>query len=259
MMGDLEDFKAEGFTKYLETKGICLVTFMDENTEIPYDAKCFINPKGTMGYAEVDIKEKHEFIFLSKTAKGDVVTMTGDQPGPLPIQAPGYFAIYGVPPDSPIEVCYATHRKALGEEAPLADENWLKVETPKLPQRTLDIAMIAMGQVLEALGGVDGLMQNMANAMTGAMEGLGKGLEQAFSGDGQVEIKNDWDKPPEQPEPMEGEPKNTPRPKPHTTVKKASKAKPKPAKKAAPKPKQKAKPKAKPAKKAKAKPKKKKR
>jgi hypothetical protein len=256
-MGDLEDFKAEGFAMYLETKGICLVSFMDERTEIPYNAKCFINPKNTMAYAEVDIKDKHEFIFLSKTAKGDVLTMTGDQPGPLPIQAPGYFAIYGAPPESPVEMCFATHLKALSGEAPVMDENWLKVETPKLPQKTLDIAMIAMGQVLEALGGVDGLMQNMANAMTGAMEGLGKGLEQAFSGDGQVEIKNDWDKPPEQPEPMEEEPEETPRRKPVPTVKKAPKAKSKPAKKAAPKPTPKAKPKAKPVKKAKSKPKKK--
>jgi hypothetical protein len=253
MMGDLEDFKNEAFTMFTETKGICIVAFMDERTEIPYDAKCFINPKNTIAYAEVDIKDKHEFIFLSKTAKGDVITMTADQPGPLPIQAPGYFAIFGVAPESPVEACFVTHLKALGGEAPVVEEAWLKAETPMLPQRTLDIAMIAMGQVLEALGGVDGLMKNMANAMSGAMEGLGKGLEQAFSGDGQVEVKNDWDNPPEQPQPMEGEPKDAPQPKPIGTVKKAPKAKP--AKKAALKPKPKAKPKPKPAKKAKAKPK----
>jgi len=245
-MGDLEEFKAEGFVMYDETKGICLVSFMDENTEIPYNAKCFINPKGTIGYAEVDIKDKHEFVFLSKTAKGDVITMTGDQPGPLPIQAPGYFAIFGVPQEAPVELYFVTHKKALGEEAPIADENWLKVETPRLPQRTLDIAMVAMGQVLEALGGPDGLMKNMADAMAGAMEGIGKGLEEAFKGDGQVEVKNDWDKPPEEPEPTEGEPKEAPVKKPK------AKPKAKPAKKPKPKPK------AKPAKKAKAKPKSKK-
>ena len=257
-MGDLEDFKAEGFAQYLETKGICLVSFMDEKTEIPYNAKCFLNPKGTIGYAEVDIKDKHEFMFLSKTAKGDVITMTGDQPGPLPIQAPGYFAIFGVPPDAPVELYYGTHKKALGEEAPIADDNWLKVETPKLPQRTLDIAMIAMGQVLEALGGPDGLMKNMADAMAGAMEGLGKGLEQAFQGDGQVEVKNDWDKPPETPKPTEGEPKEAPQPEPITIVKKAPLTKVKPKAKPAKKPKPKPKVKTKPAKKAKAKPKSKK-
>jgi hypothetical protein len=249
-MGDLEDFKAEGFAMFLETKGLALITFMDDNQEIPYNAKCFINPKGTMAYAEVDIKERHEFIFLSKTAKGDVLTMTGDQPGPLPIQAPGYFAVYGAAPDSPVETCFVTHLKALGEEAPLVDQDWLKVETPKLPQKTLDIAMIAMGQVMEALGGVDGLMQNMANALSGAMEGIGKGLDQAFSSEGQVEVKNDWDTPPEQPLPMEGEPKTPTRPKPSATAKKAPKAKP------AKKSKSKAKPMAKPAKKSKPKKKK---
>lgn|GEM_PF-6465976 len=250
-MGDLEDFKAEGFAMYDETKGICIVKFMDESTEIPYSAKCFLNPKGTIGYAEVDIKDKHEFIFLSKTAKGDVLTMMGDQPGPLPIPAPGYFAIYGVPPESPVELTFATHLKALGGEAPLADENWLKAETPRLPQRTLDVAMVAMGQVLEALGGADGLMQSMANAMTGAMDSLGKGLEQAFQGDGQVEVKNDWDKPPQESEPVEGEPKE---PAPVILKKKAPMTKPK----VKPKPAKKAKAKPKPAKKAKVKPKSKK-
>jgi len=264
-MGDLEDFNAEGFAMFLETKGLALITFMDENQEIPYNAKCFINSKSTMAYAEVDIKERHEFIFLSKTAKGDVLTMTADQSGPLPVQAPGYFAVFGAAPDSPIETCFVAHQKALGGEAPQVDQDWLKVETPKLPQKTLDIAMIAMGQVMEALGGVDGLMQNMAKALTGAMEGLGKGLDQAFSGgDGQMEVKNDWDKPLETPKPVEGEPKTPPRPKPIPTVKKAPKAKPKtrpkasPAKKSKSKPKPKVKPKAKPAKKVKSKPKSKK-
>jgi hypothetical protein len=236
-MGDTEDFKAENFTMYTEAKNVAKVQFMDDNQEIPYTAKCFLNAKKTIGYAEVDIKEKHETIFLSKTAKGIVMTMTADKEGPLPMNAEGIHVIYGVPIDTPQEAMFGMHMKALGGETPLEDEPWLKEHVPELPQKSLDVAMMIMNQIFSSFGGAEGLMEALGDAMTGAMEGIGKGMAEAMQGIGNAMV-------PEPEAPTEGEPKAAPkRPAKKAAPKKAAPNKAaKPAKKKAP---SKAKPKAK--------------
>lgn len=183
-MGDTEDFKAENFTMYTEAKNVAKVQFMDDNQEIPYTAKCFLNAKKTIGYAEVDIKEKHETIFLSKTAKGIVMTMTADKEGPLPMNAEGIHVIYGVPMDTPQEAMFGMHMKALGGETPIEDEAWLKEHVPELPQKSLDVAMMIMNQIFSSFGGAEGLMEALGDAMAGAMEGIGKGMADAMQGIG---------------------------------------------------------------------------
>jgi outer membrane biosynthesis protein TonB len=154
-----------------------------------------------MGYVDVDIKDKRETIFISKTAKGTVMTMPAEQEGPLPVKTEGLLVVYGTPQDVPVEGMYAMHRKALGTEAPLMEEAWLKENVPKLPQRTIDVAMMVMNEMLAALGGADGLMEAMGNAMAGAMEGIGKGMAEAMSGIGdamsQPEIKTEPEVKPE--------------------------------------------------------------
>jgi hypothetical protein len=225
-MGDAEDFKAEDFKMFLETQGIALVKLMDENQEMPYKAKCFINAKGTIGYAEVDIQDRHEIIFLSKTAKGDVITLTGEPAGALPIKADGIHAIFSVPEKTPIESEYVQHLKAFGGEVPLVDVEYLQQQVPKLPQRALDVAMAAMNEFLSAFGGAGGLMEAMGNMMTGMMDGIGKGLGEAMAGLGDVEakpvdVKTEGPKPVKAPRPA---PKKAARP---AKKKAPSKAKPK--------------------------------
>jgi len=228
-MGDTEDFKAENFTMYTEAKNVAKVQFMDDNQEIPYTAKCFLNAKKTIGYAEVDIKDKHETIFLSKTSKGIVMTMTADKEGPIPMNAEGIHVIYGVPIDTPQEAMFGMHMKALGGEAPLEDEAWLKENVPQLPQKSLDVAMMLMNQIFSAMGGAEGLMEALGDAMAGAMEGVGKGMAEAMKGIGDAMV-------PEPEAPTEGEPKVAPKPPARRAAPKkaAPKKAAKPAKKKAP-------------------------
>lgn len=259
-MGDAEDFKAEGFAFFREAHEKATVVFMDETQEIPYTAKCFMNSRKTIGYAEADIKDKHEFIFLSKTAKGIVMTMTADKEGPIPLEAPGIHVIYGTPPDTPSDTMLAMHKRAMGSLPPEVDEEFLKKNVPLLPQKSLDAAMILMNQMLAAMGGAEGLMQALGDAMAGAMEGIGKGIGEAMQGLGGPQDGTAPEERPEEPieEPMETEnpapweaaPKKAPPKKAapkKAAPKKAAAKRPAP-KKAAPKKKApaKAKPKAKP-------------
>jgi len=225
-MGDAEDFKGENFKMFQETKGIALVKMMDDSQEMPYNAKCFINAKGTIGYAEVDIQDRHEFIFLSKTAKGDVLTLTGEPAGALPIKAAGVHAVFTVPEKTPLESIFVQHLKAFGGEVPLVDVDYLQQQVPKLPQRALDVAVAAMNELLSAFGGAGGLVEAMGNMMTGMVEGIGKGLGDAMAGLTDGEAKPP-DLPTEAPKPTKA-PRRAPKKAARPAKKKApSKAKPK--------------------------------
>ena len=260
-MGELEDFKAQNFKMYLETTGIALVQFMEDKQEMPYKAKCFINGSGTIGYAEVEIQDRHEFIFLSKTKLGEVLTLPGEPVGALPIKSPNIHSVWSVPTGSSIETILVAHVKCFGEEKPISEPDWLKEQVPKLPQKALDVAMVAMNELLSSLGGMDGLMETMGNMMSGVMEGLGKGMQEAFGGMNQREGRPQEAPPLEEGLSMEDLP-DRPIPAKRPSEKKIPKARPKApktaAKKSKPKPKAKPIKKSKPKTKPKAKPKKKK-
>jgi hypothetical protein len=163
-----EDFKSAGFTEFKRVEDTLKVSMMGMEQEMPFKAVCFINGARTVGYAELDAQTGHDFIFLSKTDKGDVMTVPGDQPGQFPFPVEGYHSVMSVVKGSPVETYYDEHMKSVADAALVTDEQYLRTEVPNLPQRSIEVAMKIMEAMMQALGGEDGIIKQLGEAMAGA-------------------------------------------------------------------------------------------
>ena len=177
------DIEQEQFRELSKTSG--KVRFEAEGTaeEKEYSSDNFINSAGTMGYALVVVEGKPDFILVSRSERGIVLTMPGDQTGPSPLPIEGYAAISTVRSGSPLSEFYDAHIRALAGDKPLADRPWLEREVPVLPQRALDVAMKIFSVVCEQM---DKLMAGMGSAMGEMMEGMGKAMGEALKGVGEA-------------------------------------------------------------------------
>jgi hypothetical protein len=229
-MGNKEDFQSEGFTYFTQTEGKKSVEIMGEKKELQYKANCFINKANTIGYAEVDLDESVQVAFISRTSSGTIITLTGEQTGPLPLNVDGLHMIMSVLKDTPIENICAEHKKAFNGEPPIQDEAWVKTQTINLPLTAIDIAMAfvktfmeSFEQVAEKMGEALGEVANgIGQAMGQAMDGLSEGMPQVTTADAGTISKK--------PKARKAKPK--PKPKKKAPAKKApSKKKAKPAKK----------------------------
>jgi hypothetical protein len=125
---------------------------------------------------------KGGYIFLSKTASGEIMTIPGNQEGLVEMEIEGVHKLMSVPENAPFERFYEMHIEALGDEDPIPDEAWLREEVPKLPDRTMKIVMKILESVFAAFGGIEGLAEDMGEAMAKMMEAMMGGLAQGMDG-----------------------------------------------------------------------------
>jgi hypothetical protein len=231
------------------TSGILRMDLMGEEKRIPYTSRNHLDPAGTIGWAEVEVDGKINHMFLSRTAAGVVLTMVGQEAGPLDFPIAGYHKIVCATDDADFDTVLALHRQALAGEAVLTDPDWLRAEIPGTAQRAADVMAVILPRLM---GMMDDLFEDMGKAMGQMMEGVGQAMGKVMEGVGQAmgevakglddalggsDLGTTADATPADP---------TAEPKPETKAKVKAKAKVKPATKAKPKPK--SKPKAKVAK-----------
>ena len=177
------DFEAEGFKEFSRTQGKIRVELDGDVQEKDYSSVNFINTAGTIGYSEVTVDGRPDHIFVSRTAGGIVLTMPGEQSGPVPFPVEGYKALTSIKAESPITDCYGAHLQALAGETPVSDRAWLEEAVPLLPQRALDVTMKLFAFACEQM---EKMMSGMGNAMGQMMEGMGKAMGQAMDGLGKA-------------------------------------------------------------------------
>lgn len=176
-----DDFDKEGFTEFSRTDGEIKVEFMGQPIEKGYSSKNSINTTGTIGLAEVSLDDQLSFMLLSKVDEGKVMTVSGDQDGPLPFQMEGFKVIMSVKEGNTAEAVYERHISVLGEDRPIADEAWLREEVPRLPQTATEIAAKVFEEIFGSMGdlmeGLGEAMGQMAQGLGEAMSSMGEGLE----------------------------------------------------------------------------------
>ncbi len=164
-----------GFREFSRTAGTLKMEMMGQTDEMPYKSRNFLNAEGTIGCAEVDMNGKACCMFISKTGKGVVMTMEGERTGPLPVEVEGYHSIMCVGQESAFEDSYTAHRDAVEGKGLVADEAWLRKAVPEIPQRAFEAAM-------KLMEGAAGLMEGMMQEMGQAVEGAAKGIAEAVGG-----------------------------------------------------------------------------
>jgi len=177
------DFEGEGFKEFSKTQGKIRVDLDGDVQEKEYSSVNFINTAGTIGYSEVTVDGRPDHIFVSNTAAGIVLTMPGEQTGPVPFPVEGYKTLTSIKAESPITACYQAHLRALAGETPVPDRAWLEEAVPLLPQKALDVTMKIFAFACEQM---EKMMSGMGNAMGQMMEGMGKAMGEAMDGLGKA-------------------------------------------------------------------------
>lgn len=184
-----QEFDAADFKEMGPTEGMFKLEVMGQVEEIRYKAKNFINRTGTVGYAAVTVDEKMDFMFLSRTEGGIILTIPGDTPGPLPFPIEGYRAITITDTNDPIEKVFSSHVEAMGGDDPIPDEAWLRSEVPQIPHRVSAVMSKLFETALKAMGD---MMEGMGQALGEAMGQVVGGFQEAF--DEKVEEKDEEEK-----------------------------------------------------------------
>lgn len=164
-----------GFREFSRTEGTLKMEGMGQADEMPYTSRNLLNAEGTIGCAEVDTNGKACWMFISKTGRGVVMTMEGPSTGPLPVEVEGYHSIMCVGQGSAFEDSYKAHRDAVEGKGLVADEAWLRKAVPEIPQRAFQAAM-------KMMEGAAGLMEGMMQELGQAVEGAAKGVAEALGG-----------------------------------------------------------------------------
>jgi len=175
------NIEKESFREFSRTKGKMSYESEGNVDEKEYASANHINSSATIGYSEVEIDGKLDHIFVSRTSRGIVLTMPGNQTGAAPFPIEGYFAVSTVKEASPVKEFYDAHVRALAGDCPVADSAWLEKEVPMLPQRALEVTMKIFAIVCDQM---DKLMSGMGNVMGEMMEGMGKAMGEALEGMG---------------------------------------------------------------------------
>jgi len=184
-----KDFRGERFSEVSRREGKINVEILGEKQVIDYKSTNYMNADATIGYAMVkssnpsmtEEKEDDKILFVSKTPTCTVYTMLADRNDELPFNVEG-VRVWGVSGGG-LEDYYTQHLRALKDEAPLSDAEWLKDALENAPQTILDLAMKMLGTLLEAMGGPDGIMKAMQDAFTGPdspLTQMAKGLGDAM-------------------------------------------------------------------------------
>ena len=189
-------FDDEGFEEVARGPGVLYATLMGHHDEMPYDAVHYVNAEGTIGYVDMRGEEREGYFLLSRTASGDVVTMPGDDTEDLP-RPPRRMRVRYVRDGSDLRTYYAEHLRNLRREEPIADREALATALDELPQRSADVAMAALGDVVSGFAeNLGDLMQNLGAVLGGGgskadfeatMNEFAHAMEEAFSpqeGDG---------------------------------------------------------------------------
>jgi hypothetical protein len=168
MVVDMVSYEQEGFMEFSRTGGKIKARVEGEEQEAEYKAKNFINGAGTIGYAEIEANEIAGFIFLSRTSQGDVVTIPGPEPGPVPFKIGGFVSIRTAKEGGEVEEFYESHMEALKGMSPIADPGWLREEVPRLPQRAVNVVVKIFEMMVE---GMEGAMDQIAETLGGGEGG----------------------------------------------------------------------------------------
>lgn len=184
----------ERFREVACPQGSLNLDVKEEHQKKEYRTRNFVNDAGTLGYAAVEVDGNVDYIFISKTDRGVVLTMPGEQTAPIPFTLEGYAAITTVAAGSPVSTAYDAHNRALAGEALRVEPGWLESELPGLPQRALDVTMKifeivceSMERMMEGMGeamgeAMDRLTEVMGEAMGRAMEGASEASGSALAG-----------------------------------------------------------------------------
>lgn len=191
----VKGFTGEQFKEISTKEGSLTVEMFGDRQEIPFKSVCFVNSDGTIGYAQMFIKGQDKLMFISKTPTCTIYTMLADRDDELPFGGQE-VRVWGVS-GGEVDKYYEQHLRALKGELPVPDAGWLKTELEKAPQTVMDISMKMLGQILDAMGGPDGMMDEIADAFTapnGPMAQMAKGIGEAFEGMAPVENGEDTGK-----------------------------------------------------------------
>jgi hypothetical protein len=191
----VKDFRGERFGEVSRREGKINVEILGEKQVIDYKSANYMNADANIGYAMVkssnpsmaDEKEDDKILFVSKTPTCTVYTMLADRNDELPFNVEG-VRVWGVSGGG-LEDYYTQHLRALKDEAPLSDAEWLKDALENAPQTIIDLAMKMLGTLLDAMGGPDGIMKAMQDAFTGPdspltqmAQGLGDAMKTGLGG-----------------------------------------------------------------------------
>jgi hypothetical protein len=162
-----QEFNASDFVELSPTEGSIRMQAQGQSMELPYKARNYVNKAGTIGYAAVDANDKVDFMFISNTNEGVVLTFPGEIAGPVRFSLEGYKRLITTNSDATIERAFELHRGGLGSGGALADKDWLEKELPGIPRRA--------GEVLSRL------FEEAARLMDGMPENVDPILDAMFS------------------------------------------------------------------------------
>lgn len=168
-----ERYDPADFVELAPSKGKLRLQVLGQVDEMDFTARNFMNKAGTVGYSAVNVDDKVDHMFLSKVEGGKVLTIPGENAANIPFQIEGYRTITTTDPDASVEQAFEAHMAAMGEDAPIPDEAWLRKEVPETPQKATEVIAKVLEAVFKAMGDfVEGMGQSMQQAMGQMFEGM---------------------------------------------------------------------------------------
>jgi hypothetical protein len=135
VMSMVQEYNVADFIELMPTDGKIRIEVKGQVFNTGYKAKNYVNKARTIGYCAMDVEGKVDYLFLSKTPGGIVLTMPAENPGPIGLPIEGYKTVMGTNTSDTVGQVFMRHMMALGIEAPIADNSWLQKEVPELPHR----------------------------------------------------------------------------------------------------------------------------
>ena len=179
------DFAEKGFREVSHYNGEMKITFMGEESSIPYESINYINELGTIGIARIATPEKPTSIILLSKLEDDwrLITMpaSSEQQGSQLVLEDKKVILNAIIKNEKIidfAKFYEAHLEAIKEHSLLSDKAGLETMLPNLPQEAINLVMSLMSQMLEqmssAMGQLGETMQNMDENIGGVMKDMGE-------------------------------------------------------------------------------------
>ncbi len=177
-----QSYDAADFVELAPTEGVIRIRAQGQSMELPYKARNYVNKAGTIGYAAVDANEKVDFMFISNSAGGVILTFPGETAGPVQLPIEGYGRIMTASPDAGLEQAFATHQDGLGGAGALADRAWLDKELPGVPRRVGEVMSRLFTEAVRLMDNLPDTAETLVKALSG--EPVGNGADRDAAGKG---------------------------------------------------------------------------
>lgn len=140
-------FDAEGFTEIAKGSGVIKIDMAGDIMEMPYDATFYMNEAGTVAVAETPdpMEGITKYIFLSKTAAREVMTISGRQTNAVEVEG----VLLNTLASTDREEMLGSHLGAIGSDA-VSDADGLAKAIEEVPQRSADLSMKLLAQMMAA-------------------------------------------------------------------------------------------------------------